>query len=231
MDAQEQDRKREFDQEILECLRNNSFGMTITSIAEEIDTTRNTVYRYLALLEGKSKVFKKKVGRYVLYFSKDKSMEFMNNTRPAYKGLIANINKEFPNRESSLKRIGEGLVDSLNLPVNLEGYERLESLKALSNKEIFELIKNVLPFLNLFDNDINVKITELDRDHNFALYQITNSLMLESEEYLYHYYMLMGFLQEKLTNVLEKDVSCEIKKHELFKSKEDSYIEILIKIG
>ena len=230
MVGEKQKKNRDFEQEIVECLRDNSFGMTITSIAEAINTTRNTVYRYLALLEGKNKVFKKKVGRYVLYFSKDKSMEFLNNMRPTYKSLIANMKKEFPEREDSIKRIGEGLVDTLNLQINLEGYERLESLKKLSIKEFFELIKNIFPFLNIFDNDIKVEITDLSKEEEFAIYHITNSRMLEDEKYIYHYHMLMGFLSEKLTNVLERKVECKIEKYEIFKSKEDSYINIIIKI-
>jgi predicted transcriptional regulator len=228
--ADEEQKKRDFEKEILECLGDSSFGMTITSIAEEINTTRNTVYRYLALLEGKRKVFKKKVGRYVLYFSKDKSMEFLNNMRPTYKSLISNMKKEFPKREDAIKRIGKGLVDSLNLQINLEGYERLESLKGLSNKELFELIKNILPFLNIFDNDIKVSISDFNKEEQLAIYHITNSRMLEGENYIYHYHMLTGFLQEKLSNVLDKKVSCKIEKYEVFKSKEDSYINISIEI-
>ena len=54
--ADKEQKKRDFEKEILECLGDSSFGMTITSIAEEINTTRNTVYRYLALLEGKLKI-------------------------------------------------------------------------------------------------------------------------------------------------------------------------------
>ncbi|TFF97677.1 MAG: ArsR family transcriptional regulator [Promethearchaeota archaeon] len=230
MVAQEQNKKRDFEQEILDSLRDSSFGMTITSIAEGIDTTRNTVYRYLALLEGKRKVFKKKVGRYVLYFSKEKSWEYLDNMRPTYKSLISNMKKEFPNSEDSIKRIGKGIVNSLNLQINLEGYERLESLKDLSNKELFELIKNILPLMNIFDNDVTVKITELDKENKFAIYQISNSNMLEGEEYLYHFHLLTGFLSEKLSNVLDKKVSCKIEKYEIFKSREDSYINISIEI-
>lgn len=223
--------KKEYEQEILDCLYNYSFGLTITDIADKIDTTRNTVYRYLGKLEGEGLVFKRKVGRYVLYFSKDKSMEFLNKLTPTYKGFIKNLKKEFSDKESTFKKIGKGLVETMSLPINIEGYEELESLKSLSNKELFELMKNLLPFLNLFDNDINVRIIKINKNNNTAIYQITNSNMLESEDLLYHFYLLTGFLQEKLSEILEKQVKCLILEYEIFKQVEDSYINISIKIS
>ena len=223
--------KRKYEQDILNCLYNYSFGLTITDIAEKIDTTRNTVYRYLGKLEGAKLVFKRKVGRYVLYFSKDKSMEFLKNLRPTYKGLIKNLKKEFLDKEATFKNIGKGLVETMTLPINIEGYEELESLKSLSHKELFELIKNLLPFLNLFDNDINVRISKINKNNNSAIFQITNSNMLESEDFLYHFYTLTGFLQEKLSGILEKTVKCSILNYEIFKQVKDSYINLSIEIG
>jgi len=223
--------KRHYDQQILECLRKYSFGLTITDIADKIDTTRNTVYRYLALLEGKGLVFKKKVGRYVLYFSKDKSMEFLNDITPLYKSLIKNIKKEFGEKFQSYKKIGGGLVEAFTLPIHIEGFERLESLKDLSNKELFEFIKNIFPYLNLFDNKINIRIIEISKDNSKAIYQIYNSRLLESEDYLIHFYILTGFLQKKLKSLLKKDVNCEILEYEIFQKRKDSYLNLSIEIS
>lgn len=223
--------KREYDEEILECLQNYSFGLTITDIADKIDTTRNTVYRYLALLEGKNLVFKKKVGRYVLYFSKDKRMEFLKDITPVYKSLIKSIQNEFGTRIETYKRIGKDLVDVLTLPVHTEGFEQLESLQNLTNKEIFELIKNIFPFLSIFDNKVNVRIIEISKDNSTAIYQIYNSNLLESEDYLIHFYILAGYLQQELKTILKKDVICKISKYEIFSKKKDSYLNFSLKLG
>jgi DNA-binding transcriptional ArsR family regulator len=222
--------KREYDEEILDCLRNYSFGLTITDIADKIDTTRNTIYRYLALLEGKNLVFKKKVGRYVLYFSKDKRIEFLNDIAPVYKSLIKSIQKEFGNQFDAYKRIGEGLVEILTLPVHTEGFEQLESLQNLSNKELFELIKNIFPYLSIFDNKVNVRIIEISKDNSKVVYQIYNSNLLESENYLIHFHILAGYLQQELRTILKKDVACHVSKYEIFSKKKDSYLNLSLEL-
>ena len=63
--------KRNFEQEIVDCLIDNNYGMTVLGIAEKIGVSRNTVYRYIGILEGKNEVFKREVGTYKLYYSKE----------------------------------------------------------------------------------------------------------------------------------------------------------------
>lgn len=222
---------RDFEKEILGCLSKSTFGLTISDIAKKITTTRNTVYRYLGILEGTDLVFKKKIGRYVLYFSKEKEQEYLENILPIYKSFIDNLRKELPDKESIFKRIGKGMVDVITFPVGIEGFEHVESLKELTNKKLFELMRNLLPFLNLFDNKIVVRIIDLNKEATRVEYQITNSLFLEGgESHLYHFQILAGFLEEKLKKVLEKLVKCEVHEHKIFENKEDSYIRISVEI-
>jgi predicted transcriptional regulator len=223
-------KKREYDKDILDCLYNHSFGLTITDIADKINTTRNTVYRYLALLEGKDLVFKKKVGRYVLYFSKDKSMEFPENLRPIYKSFMKNLNKEFSGKESSFKAIGINIADTISFPIHIEGWDDLDSLNSLSMKELFEKIKILIPPLNLFDNQIDIHIINLEIDKQRTTYQITNSIMLGSKDYLYNFYILAGILEGKLSSLLKKEVKCILSSYEIFKNKKDSYLNLIIEI-
>jgi predicted transcriptional regulator len=222
---------REFDKEILACLSRSTFGLTISDIAKKIETTRNTVYRYLGILEGTDLVFKKKIGRYVLYFSKEKELEYLDNVLPIYKSFIDNIRKEFPDKEFIFKRIGKGMVDAITFPISIEGYEHVEKLKELPNKNLFELVRNLLPFLNLFDNKITVRIIDLNKEATKVEYQITNSIFLEGgESHLYHFQILAGFIEEKLKQVIEKIVKCEVLDYKIFEKKEDSYIRLSIEI-
>jgi len=224
-------RDRDFEKEIMSSLSRSTFGLTISDIAKKIVTTRNTVYRYLGILEGKDLVFKKKIGRYVLYFSKEKELEYLDNVIPIYKSFIDNVRKELPDQESVFKRIGKGMVDAITLPVSIEGYEQIESVKELPNKKLFELARNLLPFLNLFDTKIQVRIIDLNKETTKATYQIANSIFLEGgESYIYHFYILAGFIEEKFKQVIDKKVKCEVLDYKIFDKKEDSYIRISIEI-
>ena len=222
-------KKRDFNKEIIECLNKNSFGLTITKIAEEIETTRNTIYRYLGKLEGRKLVFKKKVGNYVLYFSKEKSIDQFENILPIYKNFLKNLKKEFPLKEPSFKRIGKSMVDFLSFPINIEGYENIEDPKSIPNKKLFSLIETLLPLINVLDNKINISIIDLNKENTRAVYQITNSVMLEEGEfYLYHFHILTGYIEETLTKLLERPIKSEIIGFEIFEKKEDSYINVSV---
>ena len=221
---------RDFEKEIMGCLSRSTFGLTISDVAKKIETTRNTVYRYLGILEGKDLVFKKKIGRYVLYFSKEKELEYLDNVLPIYKSFIDNVRKELPEQEKVFKRIGKGMVDAITLPVSIEGFDELEKVKMLPNKNLFELVRNLLPFLNLFDNKIKVRIIDLDKEATKATYQIANSIFLEGDGFIYHFHILAGFVEEKFKQVIEKEVKCEVLDYKIFDKKEDSFIKISIEI-
>ena len=224
-------RDRDFEKEIMSSLSKSTFGLTISDVAKKIVTTRNTVYRYLGILEGKDLVFKKKIGRYVLYFSKEKELEYLDNVLPIYKSFIDNVRRELPEQESVFKRIGKGMVDAITLPVSIEGYEQLDSVKILPNKKLFELVRNLLPFLNLFDSKIQVRIIDLNKEATKATYQISNSIFLAGgESHIYHFHILAGFVEEKLKQVLDKIVNCEVLDYKIFEKKVDSYIRISIEI-
>ena len=59
----------EYEFEILECIRNYPGGLTITDIANLKNYSRNTVSKYVSILELKNLVFSRKIGAYKLYFS------------------------------------------------------------------------------------------------------------------------------------------------------------------
>ena len=224
--------ERDFDKEILDCLSVNSFGLTISDIAKKIVTTRNTVYRYLGKLEGQGQVFQKKVGRYVLYFSKEKRMEYLDTLLPIYKSFITGLTKEFPNKEEVFKKIGRGLADNFTLSAVIEGYEQIDSIKEMSNKQLFELLKNLLPFVNLFDNNIQISISNINEEKNKVTYLIKNSTLLENGNiYSYHFNILAGFLEEKLSKILGKTLKCEILEAEIFDKKENNYIKLSVEIS
>ncbi|MFX1266812.1 MAG: winged helix-turn-helix transcriptional regulator [Promethearchaeota archaeon] len=58
---------------ILECIRDNPGGVTVSDIANFTKFSRNTVSKYVSILELKKQIFSKKVGAYRLYFAVKKS--------------------------------------------------------------------------------------------------------------------------------------------------------------
>jgi len=55
-----------YEDKILDCLMRNNYGLTVVGISKMIGASRNTVYRYLGILETKNLVFKKEIGKLLL---------------------------------------------------------------------------------------------------------------------------------------------------------------------
>ncbi len=53
-------REIDYKKKIYECIVENSFGLTVTDIADKVEISRTTVYKYLALLEDEEVIYKKK---------------------------------------------------------------------------------------------------------------------------------------------------------------------------
>jgi hypothetical protein len=159
-------------------------------------------------------------------------MEYLDTLLPIYKSFITGLTKEFPNKEEVFKKIGRGLADNFTLSAVIEGYEQIDSIKEMSNKQLFELLKNLLPFVNLFDNNIQISISNINEEKNKVTYLIKNSTLLENGNiYSYHFNILAGFLEEKLSKILGKTLKCEILETEIFDKKENNYIKLSVEIS
>jgi predicted transcriptional regulator len=224
--------ERDFLQAIMECLNRCSFGQTISDIAKEINSSRNTVYRYLGMLEARGLVFKKVTGNYVLYFSKAKRGESLEQVYPLYLELIRQLRQTFPGKEEQFKDIGRNLAQAKVWELSSEMQERIEKLKNMSGKEILSSLSTILAQFNLFDKDIKVRIVNLDQGDTRATYHISNSLFLASNSpYAYHFYLFAGFIEQSLQMFLIKKVTCEIHDFKIFSRKEDSYVEVSVEIS
>ena len=84
-------RKIDYKKKIYKCIVENSFGLTVTDIAEKVDISRTTVYKYLALLEDEEVIYKKKIGVYTLYFSQEESNLNKEIIISVFKGLLVNL--------------------------------------------------------------------------------------------------------------------------------------------
>ena len=96
----------DYETEILECIRENPSGVNITDISNKKEFSRNTVSKYVSILELKKKTFKRKVGAYHLYFSAEKSYFPKEIIISYYKALLSGLKKNYPRAEETFKDIG-----------------------------------------------------------------------------------------------------------------------------
>ena len=222
---------RDYKQEILDSLNENVFGMTVTDISNETNISRNTVYRYLGILESKGKIYNRKVGTYNLYFSKKKSFLFKDGILSFFKGLLSNLKQEFPNKEKTFKDFGMNMADSIEVPFTVKGREHLEELKSFSDSKILETIGYWLPFFNILFDSIDISKMEIDREKRIAHYTFVNSDMLKiTDDYIYYFYLIIGLIERKLSKYSGRVIKCEVEEYDIQDKGENSYIKVRMMI-
>ena len=224
-------KKKDFKKEIIDLLKKNPYGLTISVIAKELKMSRNTAYRYLGILEAEKTIFTKVIGNFILYFSKEKGMYFLENTIPIYKRLMFNLKKEFSNQEITFKRIGRDLGDFIDIPSDAKSIEQAKSLKEIPSRKALEIIGKMIRHFTLIDNKVSVKIIEMSEEYNKATYIVSNSIMLSNNmDYLYHFIIITGVIEEKLKNILNRDIKCEFLNFQILEKPEDSFFKISVEI-
>jgi predicted transcriptional regulator len=206
-----------------------NLGLTITDIANELDISRNTVYKYLHELEDDDKIYDKQVGRYKLYYSKEVPLlrEYKEGITSFIKELLANMKRTFPNQEALFKSFGMSIADQLKIPFTEEGRDFLKKFKGRNDVELLDSIEEILPYFNFLQDKMKISNIELKRNEKRAVITFANSRMLEkSDDYIYYFYIMVGLIEKKLSSVLQKEVRFDIMNYEVFEKKEDSYIKI-----
>ena len=87
-------KKSNYEQEILGCLENKTMGLTVTNITNLLGISRNTVSKYLAILELQHLIDKQDIGAYRFYFSKNTSGNLPSSLTTSFiKGFLAGLKK------------------------------------------------------------------------------------------------------------------------------------------
>ncbi len=218
-------KRPDYKSEILEYISDHPYGVNISEISEDKGFARNTVYKYLDELTDDNLIYKKEIGVYALYYSKDKSILIKDGIVSFFKGLLANIKNVYPDQEDVYKLIGRNIADSMKIPFTAEGREYLKSLKSASDIELIEAIPNYIAYFNILQDSVNIDDIDIKKKEKRAIVTFKNSDMLgNTDDYIYYFYLLMGIIERKLSEYTGKEVKFDVTKYETFEEKENSFI-------
>lgn len=226
------DQKIDYENEVLECIRNHPGGITVSDIAKFTGFSRNTVSKYVTVLEVKKTIFQKKIGVYNLYFTTKKSYIPFEFATSYYKALISRFKKYLPETEELAKRVGREAVNDIKFSFGPNVYKQLKSLKDVPISRLhLESFKNFYPVYDIFQPNIEISTLNIDLEGKNATFRFKNSLFLEdNEDYTYHIYIMCGITEGILARELKSDVSCSVKEIHVGENKSESYFDILIQI-
>jgi len=147
----------------LECIRDNPGGVTTSDIANFTKFSRNTVSKYVAVLEVKNQIFGKKIGAYKLYFTTRRSHIPLELAISYYKALISRFKKYIPDTGGLAKKIGKEAVADIKFTF---GPSILKQMKNLKNNPIsrvhLESFKSFYPVYDPFSPEIEISIVNIE---------------------------------------------------------------------
>ncbi|MFX1338853.1 MAG: winged helix-turn-helix transcriptional regulator [Promethearchaeota archaeon] len=223
---------KDYEAEILEYIKQNPGGVTITDIASGTEHSRNTVAKYISILENRSKIFRKKIGAYYLYFMGKQGYFPKEITISYYKAILAGLRKHFPDKEHTFKQIGREALQYIDFSFGPTIKRQMKVIKGSPIiKLYFEIFKNFYTSYDLLQPTIEISDPEIDETGMKAKYRFTKSEFLEdTDEFIYHFHMAVGIMEAIFSREIGRTVECNIEDIHISDKKEDSYIEISVDI-
>jgi predicted hydrocarbon binding protein len=230
--ANNKKKKRHYEKEILEFIKNASSGITITDIYNGLEKegrpiSRTTIDKYITKLEAKEEIISKKIGAYSLYRSSDVELVSVNTVRLTYVALLVGFKEKMVGElKENFKHIGRKYNDYIIFPVGSEIPEEV----TIPNSEgsYKKLLKYYARRYTYMDYVINkdVIVDPVFETNNKVVYRFSNVRYIpEIEGFNLHFYVIAGVIEGIFERVTGKKVQCEVTRIE--NDQVDLLIEIL----
>lgn len=219
-----------YKRQILDILDDHPFGLSITEIAEKTEFHRNTVSKYMNILEAEKKVNKKRIGTASIYTTKKRKYLRRGLVVSFIQSLLKGLKHKFPNNEQKLKAIGREITKSFQFPIGNVYFDEFKKVRSSSDTieklKLFELFYNSFDF---FQDDLEIEIIELN-SHK-VVYRIKKSdFLVQNGAFNYFFYIMCGITEGIYLQNLELEVICDVVQFKLSDSKTEAFIDISLEI-
>lgn len=198
---------------LIDVLKTSRYGLSINKIAEKTGWHRNTVSKYLNILEKEEKVFNREIGQYKLYlYQKGEDEDFSEEEKlllKAYELFIKSLMKLYPETIDG-KEIGKFISKELefekHIPINLGKVAKRPLNLDLIAKTFMDGLNNIY-FLTYekynFDDPIILKNPPV------IILRIIESQYVQIP---LHFEILTGLLEEKINQLFKLNIDVSINK-------------------
>jgi len=215
---------------ILDHLDEHPFGLSITEIAEETNFHRNTVSKYMNILEAENKVNKKRIGTASIYTTKKRKYLRRGLVVSFIQSLLKGLKHKFPNEQKEFKVIGREITENFQFPIGNVYFDEFKKVRSGSDPieklKLFELFYNSFDF---FQDDLEIEIIELN-SHK-VIYRLKNSDFLQQNgAFNYFFYIMCGITEGIYLQNLNLQVICNVVQIKLSDSEAEAFIDISLEI-
>ena len=203
-------KNRDFYKETLDYLLLNQSGLTITDIAEGLETSRITASKYIRILEAEKKVVAKQIGAYKLYYSAERSLIPKKIMLAYYTGLLTSLKREIKNVEK-YKEFGRTIADYIRFAYSFSFPENEALKNGPDYTQYFKNVKRLLTSIDfVYEEKPKIKMESLDNGVVFNISQI--HLFEKSKDLAYHFYIASGVFEKLVSNDLGRAITCNVEK-------------------
>ena len=229
--SDEKNNHLDYEEEILKLIKNSLNGLSITDIANEKNYSRNTVAKYVALLEQKKLIYKKKIGSSKLLFSVNHGNLPSNLITSYYKMLLKGLKEKYPSDGHVMKEIGKNGSDFIKTLIPSRTLKQLKNLNSQKLSQVHvDIFKNLYTNFDVLQPEVKISVIEEDYENQQVLVRFTNSVFLDgSDDLIYHVYIVCGIGEAIMSLILKRNIEVNIKKIHVDREKKFSYFDLEIK--
>ena len=201
-------------EEILNYLRENPFGVTITDIADpkkgmKPQTTRVTIYKYIKILLEQGKIFSREVGVYNLYYCSERMFLPLKFVSKFYIGMLSGLKDKFSSKKD-FKELGYNIAEGMIIEL-MEQFPKSIRDQIKSFEDFLPYFAKLYPYLDIIPDNNLVIEEEISEDGSKAVFHFKNSNIFNlSENSEYHFYLLTGMMERSLSRIFRTKINVEI---------------------
>ncbi|MHA1147191.1 MAG: hypothetical protein ACTSR8_03000 [Promethearchaeota archaeon] len=199
---------------LIDLLKASQYGLSINKIAEKIGWHRNTVVKYLGILEKEGKVFNREIGQYKLWLYQERE----NGDRgeqdqlllKAYELFIKNLMKLHPDITDG-KEIGKLISRELEFekysPFDFNGIVKQPLDLNLIAKTFMDGLNNI--YFLTYERYKFLEPPIINEDPPYIILRIINSRYVQIP---LHFEILTGLVEEKFNHLFPIKIDISINK-------------------
>ncbi|TFF98372.1 MAG: hypothetical protein EU547_01730 [Promethearchaeota archaeon] len=224
------DKLNNYKKTILDSLDGHPFGLCITEIAEKTKFHRNTISKYMNILEAENKVNKKRIGTASIYTTKKRKYLRRGLVVSFIQSLLKGLKHEFPNDPEKFKDIGREITKTFQFPIGDVYFNEFKKVR--SSSDILEKLKLFELFYNSFDffqDDLEIEIIELNNYK--VIYRLRNSDFFQKNgEFNYFFHIMCGITEGIYLQNLNMQIKCDVNQIKYSDGKNGDFVDISLEM-
>jgi DNA-binding transcriptional ArsR family regulator len=199
--------KEDTEQEILEILKRERFGLNIQILSEKLGYSRNTITKYLKILEDKEKVICREIGQNFIWIHKDVYYDKIDKTNPIsslifsiYTAMMKNIEK-IDVSTKKVKDLGKYIAEEFNFSDYIDK-SYLQISNAISDSmEIADLFMKIIDSICKFYDEYSWSSPIIVKDKSIIILRMHNSDLIDTPN---HFYLISGFIEYEMNKQINE---------------------------